>query len=231
MHPSVLAHSYPFHATHASRRFVAHVGAHVGLVRDRMEDAWCVVLDRPVNGAGVDAFGVFDGLGGLMHGQEAAWAAADGLAAAVARAGPQGDVLAALNRDVLATGGLTTAVVAVATEPEGTLRLLGAGDSSAWILDRAGRPARALPLDLDPEGNPTQSLGVETLRPRNGTVRLDRGAAILLCTDGIDGFLPERAIADALRDAGEPEAIRRLLAAVIDAGGQDNAAAILVHRP
>jgi serine/threonine protein phosphatase PrpC len=198
-----------------------------------MEDAWQALFDQPCAGQRVHALAVFDGLGGLPHGQEAAWAAAEGLEAALARAPGPERLLAELHEAVRVTGGTTTAVVAVAPAAgAGPVRVAGVGDSSAWCLDAAGRARRVLPLDLSGEGV-TDCLGRD-LPPRGhaAAVELPAGRSLLLCTDGVDGVAAPASLAGLLRapPASLRDAMAALLEEVVERGGPDNAAATVLHR-
>jgi len=52
---------------------------------------------------------------------------------------------------------------------------------------------------------------------------------LLLCSDGINGMIDDDTIAEVLGDVGDPrDAADRLVAAALDAGGRDNATAVVV---
>ena len=52
---------------------------------------------------------------------------------------------------------------------------------------------------------------------------------LLLCSDGVSGMIPDAAIAAILVDADDPrDAADRLVAAAVEAGGRDNATAVVV---
>ena len=58
---------------------------------------------------------------------------------------------------------------------------------------------------------------------------LSAAGRLLLCSDGINGMIDDDAIADILRETGDPqEAAVRLVGAAIAAGGRDNATAVVV---
>lgn len=195
-----------------------------------MEDAWAALPDVPFLGRPSAAFGVFDGVGNYMRGQEAAWAAASALPQAVLAARSPEDVLASLGEIVIGLGGMTTAAIVV-DGGDGSLHLLSAGDSSAYVLD--GTAARqVLPLDVDASGHLTGCLGLDPPQGRARTAPLASGASVLLCTDGVDHVVDAPHLVAALgapRDALEPAA-RRLLDEVLARGAPDNAAIVLARR-
>src|SRR5687767_7475382 len=86
--------------------------AELGLVRRTMQDAFAVIPDAPCSWQACDVVALFDGVGGLPHGAEAAQAAATGLREAIRRATTPSQVFSHLQELVLATGGASTAVVA-----------------------------------------------------------------------------------------------------------------------
>jgi len=115
--------------------------------------------------------------------------------------------------------------------------VLHVGDSRVYRL----RGDRLICLTTDhvresPEGGParsnilTRALGVET------EVRLDYASQpvalhdrFLLCSDGVHAFLTAETVADILRERSASEdSARALVAAALDAGGTDNATALVV---
>ena len=75
-----------------------------------------------------------------------------------------------------------------------------------------------------------RAIGIEeSLRLDHASRGLDADDRFLLCSDGVHGPLTDRRIAEILARRTDPEeAARRLVKAAIDAGGQDNASAIVV---
>jgi serine/threonine protein phosphatase PrpC len=176
----------------------------------------------------VHAAGVFDGVGGLPHGEEAAVAAAQALGPLVRKGTPDAELLAALHAVVEATGGMTTAVVALA-RGGGEVGLVAVGDSSAYALRPDGSLERLVPHDADPDGL-TACLGMAPLRRQARPWVLAPGQAMLLCTDGVDKVVPPEALAAALRAQDMEAALRTLLAQVLDEKAPDNLAAVLLRR-
>lgn len=75
-----------------------------------------------------------------------------------------------------------------------------------------------------------RAIGIEeSLRLDHATRGLNADDRFLLCSDGVHGPLSDRRIAEILARRTDPEdAARRLVKAAIDAGGQDNASAVIV---
>jgi protein phosphatase len=76
----------------------------------------------------------------------------------------------------------------------------------------------------------TRALGAPgTPRPDLFVVPLVDAPRLLLCTDGINGMIDDATIATVLRDLDDPEeAARRLVDEALEAGGRDNATAVVV---
>lgn len=205
----------------------------IGLVRRRLEDAYAVLLGAALAGLPMHAFAVFDGLGGMPRGQEAAQAAVANLAAAMrAAAGAEG-VLAALGPAVAATGGATTATVALFPgDGRGEGHLLSVGDSAAYALDPAGRLALLNVRDSAGGGAVTDYLGRPGARGHAVPLALPAGRSLLLCTDGVDGVAPRAGLERVLRapPATAEAALGSLFLELNDLGAPDNATALLCHR-
>ena len=76
----------------------------------------------------------------------------------------------------------------------------------------------------------TRALGGPGLpRPDLFVLPLDDAPRLLLCSDGINGMLADGVIAGVLRDVDDPEeAARQLVEEALEAGGHDNATAVVV---
>ena len=74
-----------------------------------------------------------------------------------------------------------------------------------------------------------QAIGGEHgVQPVISRVDLDRGDALLLCTDGLTKHVPDSAIAGGLADADTAEdATRTLVSAALDGGGTDNVTVVV----
>jgi serine/threonine protein phosphatase PrpC len=212
-------------ATRAGRwRIVAH--SEPGLVRRRNEDAWRVLPDARLGSEHVLAVAVFDGLGGVPHGDRASAVAADGLAGALAAAAAPAAVLPLLDDAVRATGGCTTAVVAVFPGAGDAGHVLAAGDSAAY-LRRAGAAGLVAAKDSDGPNVVTDLLGGRGVRGHVVPIRLQAGDTLLLCTDGVDGVVTERSLQRVLApDAALEVAVTRLFNDVRAAGAPDNATVV-----
>jgi hypothetical protein len=219
-----------FAERHAEGPWGAWVRSEVGAVRRRLEDAWAVLPGVALGGEVWDAFAVFDGIGGLPNGQEAAWAAADGLREAMLRAAAPGEVLRLLDGAVLATGGASTAAVVLAPRARpGEAWLLGAGDSS---VHAPGAPASVLPHDRVGLHGVTDGLGLPLRRGHALRWAVPAGGCLLLCSDGVDEVAGRMAVQECLAaPAGEEgAALARLLERVAERGAPDNATAVLLRR-
>lgn len=145
----------------------------------------------------------------------------------------------------------TTVVAALLCEDEGEPKWLLAnlGDSRAYRLDGDGRLEQVSVdhsvvqelLDAgeitaeDAADHPerhviTRALGGPVLeQPDFFVLPLASAARVLLCSDGINGMLDDAAIEHLLQSAADPaDAADRLVSAALEAGGEDNATAVVV---
>ena len=76
----------------------------------------------------------------------------------------------------------------------------------------------------------TRALGGPVLRePDFFVLPLSSAARVVLCSDGVSGMIDDDEMAEILRGSGDPrDAAERIVAAAVDAGGQDNATAVVV---
>jgi len=76
----------------------------------------------------------------------------------------------------------------------------------------------------------TRALGAPGMpRPDLFVVPLLEAPRLLLCSDGINGMIDDATIAAVLRDLDDPEeAAARLVDEALEAGGRDNATAVVV---
>ncbi len=71
--------------------------------------------------------------------------------------------------------------------------------------------------------------GPGTPRPDLFVVPLEDAPRLLLCTDGVNGMIDDGVIASVLRDLDDPEAAAgRLVDEALEAGGRDNATAVVI---
>ena len=75
----------------------------------------------------------------------------------------------------------------------------------------------------------TQAVGLEQpIVPFTTSLALEEGDCLLLCSDGLHGFLEDQAMADIVETEGGPTAVDSLIAEAIAAGSNDNITAMLV---
>jgi serine/threonine protein phosphatase PrpC len=230
---------------------------HVGRVRTLNEDR-CLVGDwcsegpsaswRGALSAGHGWAVVADGMGGHDAGDVASGVALEAIAKLIRTATSEVDIklmLDAANQRLFESmyggegrpGMGTTIVGAVLTGIEALI--FNIGDSRAYSIDRNRLVQRS--CDDTPQGATkgrwrrshalTQSLGGtisrRPLQPHLARVTLSEEVALLLCSDGLTDMLNEEEIAGILGRHPEDPA-ERLVAAALDAGGEDNVTAIVV---
>jgi PPM family protein phosphatase len=227
-----------------------------GCVRGNNED-YCLI--EPERGLYVLA----DGMGGAKAGERASRLAVDTVAEIVhmARQLDSQVLLTAVeeaNKRVLAAAhsdpgleGMGTTLVAALDLSEG-FSIASVGDSRAYLLDDGG--LRVItddqtwvnevgrPLGLDEESlrnHPmrhvlTMAIGASSpLTVNYYSVRLQNGALVLLCSDGLHGVLEQSQLEQILRrgrDLGLEEGCTELIAAAKAAGGPDNVTVVLVRK-
>lgn len=149
----------------------------------------------------------------------------------------------------------TTLVAAIVTE--GIVALANVGDSRAyWLAEDPGETSRPLTVDdscaqdaiatgVAPEQayasedahTLTQWLGADAgeIAPSISVLEIPRPGAILLCSDGLWNHFPEAdQLLDLLASDGAQHPIaaaRRMVAAAVSAGGEDNITAIVIPAP
>lgn len=222
-------------------RFAIGAATHTGLVRGANEDDYLLVAPEPDVGCALLA-GVADGLGGAAGGAEAsrtglrsfAVAALDdvdasleqrvrnGFAAASRSVQQQADLVPALR-------GMATTMVAVAFSTDRAV-LGHVGDSRAYLY-RAGA-LRKLTEDHASKEDRNRLLrcvggGVDAA-PDVTTLDWAEGDRLLLCTDGVWGYVAESAVVEAMRIRDPQAAAGRLIASALQRGGPDNGTAVVV---
>lgn len=226
------------------------VASRTGSSRAASEDRWVAVTGN----SGL-LLAVADGMGGTVGGAAAADAALAGLvesvgdgpdlAAAVAAAHERVRALAAVGMPVALRPGTTLTAVLVG---ERRLRLAHLGDSSCWLLRRgrlrrlteehtsaaalvaagAVQPGSVAQRRLD--GMLTRFAGMPgSACPQLASVRLRPGDRLLVASDGVTRPLPVARLTELLAD---PELVAAdLVRAAADAGGRDDATALLAAVP
>lgn len=222
-------------------------GSTVGLVRPHNEDRWTHADGR--------FFVVADGMGGRSGGATAAQAVVDALVESPDLLHDVGAEAVALraNRAVLEARirhdepGASSTLVAL-TIHDGWATIANVGDSRCYLL-RAGELLQLTKdhnvrtelreADIDPgEIGPNVRLDALTAYIGMGAHRMlvwttsfeiEPGDRFLLCSDGVSGQVPARALVEMLQDLPPEAAVAAMLAAADDAGGRDNATAVVVE--
>jgi protein phosphatase len=228
-----------------------------GCIRSNNED-YCLI--EPETGLYVLA----DGMGGAQAGEKASRLAVDTVAEIVHSAPELDSrvLLTAVeeaNKRVLEAAqsdpgleGMGTTLVAALDLSDG-FSIASVGDSRAYLLDDGG--LRVItddqtwvnevgrPLGLDEESlrnHPmrhvlTMAIGASTpLTVNYYSVRLENGAIVLLCSDGLHGVLEPKQLEAILRRGQTgtlEESCAELIAAAKAAGGPDNVTVVLVRKP
>ncbi|MBK5294776.1 MAG: serine/threonine-protein phosphatase [Acidobacteriia bacterium] len=201
-----------------------------------------------------------DGMGGAQAGETASRLSVETVQAFLkAKPDPNLDTLVEsfreANRKVLHTAsseprfnGMGTTLVGVWESGE-ELLIASVGDSRAYMMEDDGLKAvtedqtwanevgRKLGLDEDRmKTHPmrhvlTMAIGVESpLRINSYTIRPAEGAQFLLCSDGLHGVVPGKALAEELgRNASQEDRCRRLIQMARFAGGPDNITVVLLR--
>ncbi len=169
----------------------------------------------------------------MPRGQEGSWAAADALPETLKASGSPDGVLERLNKPVVASGGNTTADIALffADESPGDGVLLAIGDSSAYDLWE-GQPRRLAPHDATGPTSLTDFLGLNSIGGHTIGIHIPPGGNLVLCTDGVDGVVGQRRLMPLLEARPDDLAAQadQVLRHVEDAGSPDNATIVAAHR-
>jgi PPM family protein phosphatase len=224
-----------------------------GKVRQNNEDALLVG-----DGEDETLFVVADGIGGFEAGEVASSLAVEVLKdlrpdrsfkSAIAEANRR--ILAAGRTDEKLSG-MGTTVVAIrfgGTQRDPMAEVAHVGDSRAYLvrggemnpitedhslvaeLVRSGDLTRDQAAEHPQKNLITRALGAdEDVAVDTAKLPIESGDRVLLCSDGLSDMVPEARISEILLDSPEdPErAARGLLAAALDAGGNDNITVIVV---
>lgn len=223
--------------------FALGAATHTGRVRAANEDDYLLLAPEAEGGA-VLLCAVADGLGGNAGGAEASRSALRGLAAALLAA-PVSNVREAVESAFrgaslrvaeqaaivpgLADMGTTLVAAAFA---RGRVVVAHVGDSRAYLL-RNGTMKR-LTQDHAAAGDRNQLTrclggGSPDQQPDVSDVDVRAGDRILLCSDGVWGYVDDARLRDALALRDPRAAAERLVALSIEAGGADNATAVVVE--
>lgn len=224
-------------------------GTDPGKQRDHNEDAYAICLAHR-------CAVVADGMGGLARGEVASRMTVDAVMEAIesGRSSEEGVSMAHQRiRDASLGAGQermgSTAVVLSIEHDQATIRWVG--DSRAYLW--RGGALRLLTKDHsfvnelidvgaisceEAERHPnrhvlTRAVGIrETLDLRIDTVvqPLQRGDRLLLCSDGLHGYLPQESLIDCLRSAADAEAVivRLIERTMRETAAEDNITAVCV---
>lgn len=228
----------------------------VGKTRPNNEDcARTFVVVR--GGRAYSILAVADGVGGGPAGELASEAAVGAIAETFSKSDwgdPSSGLamaFAAANdrvRDIAGDGSTaTTLVVAVVDERAGTATIANVGDSRAYVVTENG--SRQITHDhslvaakveaglitaaearMAPDRNlltravgSTSNVAVDTFGP----IDLRPGDRLVLCTDGVHGLLQDQEIIDVVGGVPIEEGALSLVTVALEAGGTDNATAIV----
>lgn len=250
--PTVRPQNYPI-------RLRAACINYVGLCRRNNEDCMCIndywVTPQEMNQNVVCSqdrrltqaiYGVFDGVGGDSHGEMASCTAArffaensDRAISACRDREQMTEVFREANEQVCAQAmdsGTTAAVLMIS---RGTACVANVGDSGAYLY-RDGKLESVFTVHTEKTGNErshviTRCLGevseAELYQPSlTSPIPLEHGDLFLLCSDGITDMLSSEQIADVLDgELTENEMAAELINRAMDAGGRDNATAMLIR--
>ena len=201
--------------------------------RRRQEDAWAVLPSAAQAGRTADVFAVFDGLGGIPMGAEAAKACAAALPEALRSAIDPVHALQMLDQAALDVGGATTIALALFRHGDiaGTGTAFAVGDSAVFAPVSAGRGSDLFGEGHRSAGGLQAALGFNSGLPLEARLHVPLGAALVLCTDGVtdvvDRILLERLAAGGAAFEANLEQVRRDLA---DSGLPDNATLLVARR-
>lgn len=232
---------------------------HRGLVRPTNQDA-TFARDLPGGGAALAVADGVGGYPGGERASALAIAAFAAVLDAAPAGAPASELLVAAARDAdrrvraeqrgIEARMATTLVTAVVRD--GAAWVANVGDSRAyhhgpaglaqitadhsWVEEeiRAGRLRADDPLVESRRHLVTRVIGggADAEADLSGPLALARGDALLLCSDGLHGYVPDEAIAAALAGGtgDAAEAAERLLALALERGGIDNVAVALFVR-
>jgi serine/threonine protein phosphatase PrpC len=216
-----------------------------GPVRKTNDDAFRIYCDNDirVKGRGF-LFAVADGIGSYRAGGQAAQIAVDQLGLyfrypAERFEGPQtvvdlvwraNDVITNLRTGQKEYYGMGCTLTAMLIDPKGERAIVyQVGDSMAYLLRDARLMAVTRPQQAEESGELANHLGLgkkmEIERVRFG---LRPGDTVLLCSDGISGYVGEEAITAALAADREPQpCLDQLMERALESS-QDNVTAVVV---
>lgn len=222
---------------------------HVGNVRDHNEDHH--VADEAIR-----LWLIADGMGGHAGGEIASAIAADVISQGVKQGMALKDAIQKAHRSILdavkngeGKYGMGTTIVAVHMSGDNQYALAWAGDSRAYLWDKGLKQiskdhsyvqtlvdlGKILPEEArwHPQKNIiTQNLGSEFIETVMADVVRDElkpGQRILLCSDGLNDELDDRAISDIIKAGGaDQDIVDTLVNAVLGGSARDNVTVVLI---
>jgi len=221
---------------------------HQGRVRERNEDS--VLEERELG-----LWAVADGVGGNGHGDVASQLAVQILERRVRQGQSLIEGVQSANQAILEAieqnpqfSGMATTLVACRFD-DNHFELAWVGDSRAYFIDGTGisqisedhneanRLFSAGEIPIDEVGTHpgqhelTQALGQLSLDQIPKSLgELHDGDYLLLCSDGLSGYLPETRIVEVIRQHREPgSAVKELLEQVLSSGAPDNISIALIR--
>lgn len=194
---------------------------------------------------------VADGMGGHVAGEVASRIAVE--AAIAADTDPASRAVAA-NRAILAEvarrpelAGMGTTITLVEVRPDGVGSFAHVGDSRAYLFRqgrliqltddhtivgeylRAGKITEEQAAEHPQRHMITRALGlIHDLEVDVFDIEFEPGDRVLLCSDGVNGMIDDRSIAEALSLTSAEEAVWNLVERANSAGGNDNITAVVI---
>jgi serine/threonine protein phosphatase PrpC len=109
-------------------------------------------------------------------------------------------------------------------------RLVAMTQDHTWVAAVLAAEPHARTVDHPMRHVLTNGIGMrEDVVPALTEETIEPGDTWLLCSDGVHGYLPDEALADALRLPGPDAAASRCVEAALEQGGTDNATAIVAR--
>lgn len=194
---------------------------------------------------------VADGMGGHVAGEVASRIAVE--AAIAADTDPASRAVAA-NRAILAEvarrpelAGMGTTITLVEVRPDGVGSFAHVGDSRAYLFRqgrliqltddhtivgeylRSGKITEEQAAEHPQRHMITRALGlIHDLEVDVFDIEFEPGDRVLLCSDGVNGMIDDRSIAEALSLTSAEEAVWNLVERANSAGGNDNITAVVI---
>ena len=219
-------------------------GSTEGKVRKTNEDAYRIYYDEPAiidKGRGF-LFAVADGIGSYRAGAQAAWMAVDQLALYFRMPASQfsdstlqdlvfraNEVITNLRTQQKGYYGMGCTLTLLHIDPDFTrARVYQAGDSMAYVV-RDGRLATITTPHVSSDSELTNHMGLgDKFRLEKVAFPLKSGDSLLLCSDGLSGFVAEDQLLEGLLVSASPQhCLDHLMVKALEAS-DDNVTGIVV---